>query len=163
MIQVDVFWSFAIGGSLASAACAAGLHKSSTGPFINEYFIYNLLFLSLAFAPSGVYLLWQKGYYYNRILIFFFSHTGWETMFYLDRSLHGIFPCLFALTNVSQGILGFYLVYKAVQANRNFLAGILVIVKVEGSVALWAVNYVIMFGILGFGYQRFMYAGRENS
>jgi len=109
------------------------LYKSDN-PFINKYFIYTLLFLSLAFAPSGIYLLWHL--------------TGWETMFFLDKTLHGIFPCLFSFTNISQGILGYYLVYKSARYGNHFL-----------SVSLWSVNYCIMFGILGFGYKRFMYAG----
>lgn len=40
-------------------------------PYVNAYFLWNLLYLSLLFAPSGAYLLWE--------------HTHWETMFFLEE------------------------------------------------------------------------------
>ena len=94
MIEVDVFWSFAIGafiaayerGSVSATASAAAIRRVLTlevptfvpgraprpcfryaGNLLlrepsyssNDYFIYNVLFLSLLFVPSGMYLLWQ--------------------------------------------------------------------------------------------------------
>lgn len=132
MIQVDVFWSFAIGACFA--ACASEGLKRSYSPFVNKYFVYTLVFLGTIFGPSGVYLLWQ--------------HTGWETMFMFDTSLHGIWAALFASTNVSQGILGFYLAYRQIIAGRELSAH-----------TLWVVSYCCMFAILLFGYDRFFYAG----
>jgi len=136
MIEVDVFWSFAMGGSFAAAASPFLLEpRFQSEPFVNRYFVYTLLYLSLLFAPSGAYLLWQ--------------HTGWETMWvFSDRKMHGILPLLFAFTNVAQGILGFYLVRKCIEKRYYLLATF-----------LWTSAYAIMFGILGFGYKRFLYPG----
>lgn len=108
MIQVDVFWAFAMGASFAVAA-TEGLKKSES-MFCNKYFVYTVCFLSMIFAPSGIYLLWH--------------FTGWETMFFLDRDLHGIWPCIFAHTNVS---LGNYLFYN--NNNYNYYCSILFIIK----------------------------------
>ena len=83
MIEVDVFWAWAIGGSLAYASTmplANALADRIQGyfdlrrykePYVNHYFLCNLLYLSLLFAPSGACLLWE--------------HTHWETMFFLDE------------------------------------------------------------------------------
>ncbi len=55
MIEVDVFWSFAIG---ASCACAAAKQLSKTNnAFGNKYFAYTLFVLACVFSPSGSYLL----------------------------------------------------------------------------------------------------------
>jgi len=135
MIEVDIFWSFAIGSSLASAY--GHLLKHEAHPLVNEFFLYTVLFLSLVFAPSGVYLLWQ------------FPH--WETMFLFHYpSLHGIFPCIFALTNVLFGIGGFYMTWNLIRKPKvnHFLVTL-----------LWTGSYSAMFGILGFGYRRFFYPG----
>ena len=135
MIQVDVFWSFAMGASLATIA--GDKLKSVDCVFDNKYFIYTVCYLSLIFSPSGVYLLWE--------------HTGWETMFFFDSSeLHGIFPCLFALTNVLFGVVGFYLCYHLIRNDREDVA-----------YTLWTTAYVCMFTILTLGYDRFLYSGER--
>lgn len=133
MIQVDVFWSFAMGGCLATMA---GEHlKTCTSIFVNQYFVYTLCYLSVVFSPSGVYLLWQ--------------HTAWETMFfYGPEDLSGLAVCAFASTNVLLGILGFYVCALSVRSGRECLAH-----------TLWTAGYVAMFTILTFGYDRFLYAG----
>lgn len=133
MIQVDVFWSFAMGASLATLA--GERLKKETSIIVNKYFIYTVCYLSLIFSPSGVYLLWQ--------------HTGWETMFFFGpEDLHGIFPCLFALTNVLLGVIGFVLCAYLVREGNDGTAH-----------ALWTTSYTCMFAILTFGYDRFIYAG----
>ncbi|XP_070553917.1 uncharacterized protein [Ptychodera flava] len=132
MIEVDIFWSFAMGACFA--ACASEALKREHSALVNKYFIYCVLYLSLVFAPSGVYLLW--------------GYTGWETMFFFDRSLHPIWPCLFACTNVSQGVLGFILVCKLVHNGKEATAH-----------AVWTMSYTCMFAILTLGYDRFLYAG----
>lgn len=133
MIQVDVFWSFALGASFA-ALNAEGIKRSSS-MFVNKYFVFTIAYLSLVFAPSGIYLLWH--------------HTAWETMFYLDKSMHGILPCIFAHTNVSLGIIGFMFCYKLIKGGREELAH-----------PVWILSYICMFAILTFGYDRFLYAGK---
>jgi hypothetical protein len=132
MIEVDIFWSFGIGSMIAAAASVHLASESS--PLVNKYFIYNLLVLSCIFAPSGVYLLW--------------GFPGWETMFVFDRNLHAIFPCLFAFTNVFNGVAGFLATYYAIKSKRDWMM-----------MALVSWPYVCMFGILGLGYARFLYPG----
>jgi len=69
MIEVDVFWSFAFGASFA--AFAQESLRAEEKPFVNEWFLYTLVFLSTIFAPSGIYLLW--------------AFPGWESMFVLGH------------------------------------------------------------------------------
>lgn len=133
MIQVDVFWSFAMGAAFASLA-PKGI-KASNSLTVNKYFVYCVCFLSMIFAPSGIYLLWQ--------------HTGWESMFYLNKSMHGILPCVFACTNVLMGVIGFLICARLIQDGHERLQHF-----------LWTSAYTCMFAILTLGYNRFLYAGQ---
>jgi len=132
MIQVDVFWSFAFGAMFA--ACAGKALRNEASAFVNKYFVYNVLFLSVIFCPSGIYLLWR--------------FTGWETMFMLDRDMNALLPTIFAATNTTQGVLGFWLAYRCIKVGSP-----------KAAHTLWISSYAIMFAILGFGYRRFLYAG----
>ncbi|MBI2889888.1 MAG: hypothetical protein HYY13_03785 [Nitrospirae bacterium] len=132
MVQVDVFWTFAIGSSFAAAASRQ--LKNEKKPYVNKYFVYTLVFLSVLFAPSGVYLLW--------------AFPGWETMFMLDRNVHPSIPCIFAATNILFGILGWRMAYGYIKKGQ------------PGAVhRLYLFGYAMMFGILGFGWKRFFYSG----
>ncbi|ETR71083.1 MAG: hypothetical protein OMM_02753 [Candidatus Magnetoglobus multicellularis str. Araruama] len=137
MVQVDVFWSYALGASFASAASRQ--LKNENNPFQNDYFTYTILYLSCIFAPSGIYLLWQ------------FPH--WETM--QAASCHGDLPAwlvtVFSITNITQGILGFWVSYQFIQSGRYYLAHL-----------QWFLGYFCMFFVLvhgwdGLGWQRFLY------
>ena len=65
MVQVDVFWSYGLASGLA---LAAGKNlKKVEDPWVNKYFLGILIWISVFFAPSGIYLLW--------------NFPGWETMF----------------------------------------------------------------------------------
>ncbi len=89
MVQVDVFWSFALGAGFAAAA--ARQLKDDDKPFESVYFIKTLLFMSLIFVPSGVILLW--------------GFPEWETMQVGSyKTIPAWLAGLFVLTNVSQGI-----------------------------------------------------------
>ena len=136
MIEVDVFWSFAIG---ASCACAASKQLSQLdSAFGNKYFAYTLFVLSCVFSPSGSYLL--------------IAFPGWESMFILNREIINKYPLLitiFNCTNSLLGIIGFYCVHKMVRNNQK-----------DGYVfanVYWIVPYLAMFAILGFGYDRFLF------
>ena len=132
MVQVDVFWTFAIGSSFAVAANRQ-LEKEDN-PVENKYWRYNLLFHSILFVPSGVYLL--------------SANPGWETMYMLSRDMPAIIPCLFAMTNILFGLLGFHLAYRLIKAGKAASANL-----------LWLFGYGCMFTILGTGWRRFFYAG----
>ncbi|KPA18857.1 conserved hypothetical protein, membrane [Candidatus Magnetomorum sp. HK-1] len=137
MVQVDVFWSYALGASFASAASRQLKIKSN--PFQNDYFTYTLLYLSCIFAPSGIYLLWQ------------FPH--WETM--QVATCHGDLPAwlvtIFSITNITQGILGFWVSYQCIKAGRYYLA------HLQWFLAYFCMFFVLVHGWDGLGWQRFLY------
>ena len=54
MIQVDVFWAFAMGAQLA---CAAARASTRPAALVSAHFLYTVIFLGTVFAPSGAYLL----------------------------------------------------------------------------------------------------------
>ncbi len=143
MVQVDIVWSYAFGASFAAAA--GHLLKKEDKPFTTKWFVFTLLFLSLLFAPSGIYLLWE--------------HTQWETMQIATckEDIPAWLVTLFALTNITQGILGFYVSYKLARANRLY-----------ESHANWIIAWIIFWFILvcGWdctGYQRFLYDMSVNN
>ena len=118
--------------------------KEEYGPgFRNEYFLKNLLFLSLLFVPSGSVLLW--------------SNPSWETMQVgkyetIPQWLVGIFTT----TNITQGILGFLVTYHYLMQGKYFRAAMQTV---------WA--YLGFFFILANGwdnrgYQRFFSRDRGS-
>jgi hypothetical protein len=137
VVQVDVFWSYALGAGLACAAHRE-LEREET-PSESKYFVRTLLFLSVLFAPSGIYLLW--------------NFPGWETMFVWDRSIPAWLVTGFAITNVTQGVLGFFVCYWLIRKGRIYAANL-----------QWLLGYLVMFFILvhgwdGTGFRRFLYSG----
>eukprot|EP01061_Rhynchopus_euleeides_P000715 TRINITY_DN10519_c0_g1_i1.p2 TRINITY_DN10519_c0_g1~~TRINITY_DN10519_c0_g1_i1.p2 ORF type:complete len:281 (+),score=121.25 TRINITY_DN10519_c0_g1_i1:81-923(+) len=139
MLQVDVFWSFAIGGIFAH--CAGDALTKHPSAYENWYFVYTIMFLSLVFAPSGAYLLSRN--------------PGWESMFVFNRESFGVhrwedaaIPAFFAHTNVSLGLFGFLAVRALNRAGMRW-----------AGTFLWHSAYSVMFAILGMGYGRFLYPG----
>lgn len=140
MVQVDVFWSYAIGAGFAASAARQIQSQEKTGKFQmleNSAFARAAIFLGALFAPSGICLLW--------------AFPGWETM-YAARSwddLPAWLVAAFAITNVTQGILGFWVTSRFIRQNRLFAANL-----------QWVLGYLLMFFILvhgwdGAGYRRF--------
>ncbi len=118
--------------------------KDEYGPGVrNEYFLKNLLFLSLLFVPSGSVLLW--------------SNPSWETMQVgryetIPQWLVG----MFTTTNITQGLLGFLVTYHYLIRGKYFRAAMQTV---------WA--YLGFFFILANGwdnrgYQRFFSRDRES-
>lgn len=141
MVQVDIFWTYALGASFAASAGRQLKEKAEEGisPFDTRYFLKNLLFLSILFVPSGVCLLW--------------AFPGWETMFAGDRNLPAWLVTLFCVTNITQGILGYWVAFQLVKRGHLTWAHL-----------QWVLGYLAMFFILvhgwdGTGYKRFFYAG----
>jgi hypothetical protein len=127
MIQVDFFWSYGLGAGFALAAGRQLIkeEKKSGSVFQNKYFTNTLLFMSLFFVPSGVCLLW--------------AFTNWETMqVFSYRTLPAWLVTLFVITNITQGILGFWVVSKLLMKKKKYMAFLQV-----------ALAYFIMFFILG--------------
>ncbi len=137
MVQVDVFWAYGLGGSLAAAA-GRQLSKERA-PLVTSYFVKTVLFLALVWAPTGLLLLLR--------------HPSWETM-QAAPSLAAMPPFLvlaFGITNVTQGVLGFVIGQRLFASGRRYAAHL-----------NWLAGYVGMFFILlygwdGLGYDRFLY------
>lgn len=160
MVQVDIFWSYAIGASLSLAAwrqfeklkeapSSSAITVSNEDkkkypcPFENMYFIITLLYVAVLFAPSGIYLLW--------------AFPSWETMHVgTYETIPAWLVALFAITNVTQGILGYWITHRLYMAKKYYPAFLQVII-----------SYFLMFFILvnGWdktGYMRFFSATRED-
>jgi len=137
MVQVDVFWAYGFGASLATAA-ARPLAKVEK-PFESKQFVQSILFLALIWAPTGLLLLLR--------------HPSWETM-QAAETLQHIPPwvtLLFGVTNVTQGMLGFAVGLWLMRRQQ-----------VWGAQLNWMFGYFGMFFILiygwdGLGYDRFFY------
>ena len=52
MVQVDVFWAYGLGASLAVAA--GRQLKQEPHPFQSKYFVKTIIFLALVWAPTGM-------------------------------------------------------------------------------------------------------------
>ncbi|ABW67121.1 hypothetical protein [Desulfosudis oleivorans] len=137
MVQVDVVWAYAFGAGFA--ACAARQLDKQEKPFTNKWYTFTLLFLSILFAPSGIYLLWQ--------------FVQWETMQVATTftDLPAWLVCGFAVTNITQGILGFYITWLFIRRKNYYAAH-----------ANWMWAWILFWFILvcGWdttGYQRFLY------
>lgn len=143
MVQVDVFWSYAIGATFAASASRQLKELSDLSDwkraFINKYFVYTLLFLSCLFAPSGVYLLW--------------AFPQWETMQVATNraDIPAWLVTLFVITNITQGILGYWVAYKFIQKGKIKYAWLQVII------GYLIMLFILIYGWDGTGWQRFLY------
>lgn len=163
MVQVDVFWAYGLGAGFAMAAsrqikkiqsssdsensaslknAKAQVTTEKTPFWKTTYFLINVLFLSLVFGPSGLYLVWQ--------------FTNWETMQALDKSMPGWLVTLFGFTNVSQGILAFWVVWKLLEKSKAFLGFLQVMLGYFG------MFFILVHGWDGEGYKRFFSATRDE-
>ena len=146
MVQVDVFWSYGIGAGFAYSAQKQLRDKPPTkengGWFANKYFTLNLLYLATMFAPSGLYLLW--------------AFTNWETMQAGDKDMPAWLVTLFAITNVTQGMLGFWVTYKLLEKGKRYAAFL------QPLLGYFAMFFVLVHGWDGKGYQRFFSQNREE-
>jgi hypothetical protein len=127
MVQVDVFWSYAIGaGCGAAAAARQARHLTGTA-----------VFLACGFAPSGIWLLW--------------SFPDWETMHVAagHADLPGWLVAAFALTNVTQGLLGYAVAQTLWQRGHRYLAWL------QMPLGYLAMFFVLAYGWDGTGYRRF--------
>lgn len=143
MVQVDIVWSYAFGATFAAAA-ARQLEREEK-PFENRWFVFVLLFLSIFFAPSGLYLLWE--------------HTQWETMQVAARfdDIPAWLVTAFAVTNITQGILGYWTSFRLIKKKKYYAAH-------ANWMVAWAVFWFLL--VCGWdctGWQRFLYDMSVNS
>jgi hypothetical protein len=159
MVQVDVFWSYGLGATLATASSrqllarrrAAQERPAAAEPQVgppahsrwrDPYLLRTVLFLALIFGPSGVYLVW--------------AFPSWETMHVGDRDMPAWLITTFAITNVTQGLLGFWVVERLLAAGRSYLAYLQVLVGYIG------MFFILVEGWDGKGYQRFFSATHDD-
>jgi hypothetical protein len=139
MVQVDVFWSYGLSAGLALAGQKR--IRQARSWWDNEAFLFNVLWTACVFGPSGIYLLW--------------TNPAWETMFVARdfSSLPAWLVAIFTLTNITQGVLGFFVTATLLRANKTKAA----IWQTVGSHLI--VLAILIFGWDGSGYKRFFYAG----
>jgi hypothetical protein len=147
MVEVDVFWAYGLGAGFAAAAThqiAMAKDRPSTAGargwqhhFSSPYFTVTVLYCALLFAPSGAYLLW--------------AFPDWETMQVASdhASLPAWLVALFAITNVSQGIVGYWVTAKLIRAGRRYAAFLQV------GLGYFGMLLILVHGWDGRGYQRF--------
>jgi hypothetical protein len=156
MVQVDVFWSYGIGSGFALAAArqlgarrtepaAADGPRGMQAPggfWTNPYLLAATLYLALLFAPSGIWLLW--------------GFPDWETMQAAQdhASLPAWLVACFAVTNISQGVLGFWVTERLILRGRRYLAFLSMVFGYFG------MFFILVHGWDGRGYQRFFSADR---
>jgi hypothetical protein len=152
MVEVDVFWAYGLGAGFAAAAThqiALSKDRPSGAAengwqryFSSPYFTVTVLYCALLFAPSGAYLLW--------------AFPDWETMQVArDQAfIPAWLVTLFAITNVSQGILGYWVTAKLIRAGRRYAAFLQV------GVGYFGMFFILAHGWDGVGYQRFFSANR---
>jgi hypothetical protein len=137
MVQVDVFWAYGFGASLAAAAGKPLLNRDR--PFESKFFVGALLFLSLIWAPTGMLLLLR--------------HPSWETMQAAAKlsSLSEWLILAFGVTNVTQGILGFYVGLRLLEKGEDYLA------QLNWLFGYFGMFFILLYGWDGLGYDRFLY------
>ena len=160
MVQVDVFWSYGLGATLAVAGSRQLLERRAAGPAdggdapaspspsaasprgSDPNLLRTLLFLALIFVPSGAYLVW--------------SFPSWETMHVGDRDMPGWLIAAFTVTNVTQGLLGYVVVDWLLGRGRTYIAYLQIVL------AYFAMFLILVHGWDGTGYQRFFSATRQE-
>jgi hypothetical protein len=157
VVQVDVFWSYGLGATFALGASRQLLARRraaqdppelpdvGTSPlsrWSDPYLLRTLLFLALVFVPSGVWLVW--------------AFPSWETMHAGDRGMPVALVTAFALTNVTQGVLGYLVVEWLLARGRSYLAYLQLVLAYAG------MFFILVHGWDGTGYQRFFSATRED-
>jgi hypothetical protein len=137
MVEVDIFWAYAIGGS---CAVAAGKPLASAGaPLDTPYFTRTLLLLALVWAPTGLLLLLR--------------HPSWETMQVADSfaDIPAWLTLGFGVTNITQGIVGFLVGARLLAHGRTYAA------HLSWMLGYFAMFFVLLHGWDGRGYDRFLY------
>lgn len=145
MVQVDVFWSYAIGAgfgvaaarSTAAAAGRSGATAVRAALLEDRHLSATVLYLGCLFAPSGIWLLWR--------------FTGWETMYAAagPGDLPAWLVAGFAVTNITQGIVGYLVTQALWRRGHRYLAWL------QMPLGYLAMFFVLAYGWDGTGYRRF--------
>ncbi|MGW0917254.1 hypothetical protein ACWD1Z_37010 [Streptomyces sp. NPDC002784] len=144
MVQVDVFWTYAIGSgfALATAPTIEVSQHARRDLWLplrrpDRAFVATLLYLGVLFSPSGAWLLWR--------------FPGWETMYALPHPPAWL-AAVFSGSNVLCGAVG-YVLTLALLARGARWAGLLQ--------CLWPhtlMFFILLHGWDGTGMRRFLTA-----
>lgn len=135
MLQGDCLLSFAIGSALATAG-GDGV-KASQYRTQNKYFLTLVLHLSMVVRPLAIYMLWE--------------HTGFESLFYYDASINGVWPALNSLGSMLSGIAGYMLARKLIMWNMELAA-----------YTVWTSAFSLITAMLASHYDRVLYPGEYS-
>lgn len=137
MVQVDVFWAYGFGASLALAAGPKLAEMKK--PLESRYMVWTALFLALLWSPTGMLLL--------------IRHPSWETMQVAENfySMSEFLVLGFGITNITQGILGFWVGCKLVHAGKYYLANL------NWMLGYFGLFFILVYGWDGLAYDRFFY------
>jgi hypothetical protein len=137
VVQVDVFWAYAIGAGCATAAAASAPPPPTRRLAGDPHFTTTVLYLACAFAPSGIWLLWQ--------------FPDWETMYAARTAadLPAWLVAAFAATNVTQGVLGYAVAAAMWRRGHRYLSWL------QMPLGYLAMFFVLAYGWDGTGYRRF--------
>jgi hypothetical protein len=141
MVQVDVFWSYGIGAGLGLAS-APGTGSRVRDLVKEGAAFHTLLFLALVLAPSGFVSLW--------------SNPSWQTMHAGTRELPAWLVALFGVTNITQGLVGFWVARRLYARGRPFAA------YLQWVLGYFFFYFVLVHGWDGTGYQRFFSPTRDS-
>jgi hypothetical protein len=108
-------------------------------PFESKYFVATALCLSLCWAPTGMLLLLR--------------HPSWETMQVADafQSISEWLVLGFGITNVTQGLLGFWVGLRLLRRGQGYLA------QLNWLFGYFGMFFILLYGWDGLGYDRFLY------
>jgi hypothetical protein len=137
MVQVDVFWGYGWGASLAVACGHQLAHKAK--PLETAFWAKTCLFLALFWAPTGLLLLMR--------------HPSWETMqaaaSFADLSVWLVLA--FGITNITQGLLGFWVGQHLIRTGKLYAA------QLNWIFGYFGMFFILLYGWDGLGYDRFLY------
>lgn len=137
MVQVDVFWGYAWGASLA-VACAHQLARKAK-PLETAFWAKTCLFLALFWAPTGLLLLMR--------------HPSWETMqaagSFTELSVWLVLA--FGISNITQGMLGFWVGQQLIRSGKLYAA------QLNWIFGYFGMFFILLYGWDGLGYDRFLY------
>ena len=157
MVQFDVFWAYAFGAGFSMAAFRqlkkkAGKNVSSSKDkleekksrvFDNIYFTKALIYITVLYVPSVMYLLW--------------AFPGWETMHAgTYKTIPPWIVALFVMTIPLFFMLGFWVTSKLILAQKYYAAGI------QTFIGYFFMFFFLVNGWDKTGYKRFFSVYRED-
>ncbi|MBJ7457720.1 MAG: hypothetical protein JHD02_00885 [Thermoleophilaceae bacterium] len=125
-----------------SPAVASGRGSSFMDLLQNRYMMLNILYAALLFGPSGIYLVW--------------GYPEWETMQAGNRDMPAWLIVSFAITNVTQAILAFWVVERLVVSGRQYLG------MLQAWFGYFGLFFILVNGWDTFGWHRFFSEDRAD-